>query len=135
MRSFYEPWTPAIGQRVEVHLSAECQERWGDTEIVDAHPWWADGKVGTVQSLMIPMTAPAEIEAAYTRHPYFVRLDEDGPGGTYGLCLAAAELIPADDEQDDESAWPPAPIEGDEVPLPGFDVPERPEEGRPSWTA
>jgi hypothetical protein len=133
MSDLYQPWTPAIGQRVEVHLSAECQERWGDTEIVDAHPRWAEGKVGTVESLMIPMTATAEIEAAYTRHPYFVRLDEDGPGGTYGLCLAAAELIPAEpDEQDDEPAWPPAPIEGDRQPLPGFeDVPERPTERYP----
>jgi hypothetical protein len=41
-----------------------------------------------------------------------------------------------DDEQDDEPAWPPSPIEGEPVGLPGFeDVPERPEEGRPSWTA
>jgi hypothetical protein len=40
-----------------------------------------------------------------------------------------------DDEQDDEPAWPPAPIEGDPIPMPGFDVPARTEEGRPSWTA
>jgi hypothetical protein len=40
-----------------------------------------------------------------------------------------------DDEQDDEPTWPPAPIEGEPIPMPGFDVPERQaEQGRPSWT-
>jgi hypothetical protein len=39
-----------------------------------------------------------------------------------------------DDEPDDEPAWPPPPIEGDAVELPGFEtVPER-QDRRPSWT-
>jgi hypothetical protein len=36
-----------------------------------------------------------------------------------------------DDEQEDEPAWPPAPIEGEAIPLPGMDdVPERSAERR-----
>jgi hypothetical protein len=46
----------------------------------------------------------------------------------------APRLRLVDDEQDDEPAWPPSPIEGEPVELPGFDdVPER-QDRRPSWT-
>lgn len=94
----YEPWRPTIGQRVTIRLSPECREDWGlesDGAGVEAHPAWANGRTGVVIR-----TGPGDTcrwpRESMARHPYCVRLDVRGPGWTWGLHLAAAELEPLD---------------------------------------
>jgi hypothetical protein len=86
----WEPWRPEIGQRVRVRISAECREDWGRGP--EGHPSWADGLTGIVVDK--PYCVQNANPQALARHPYSVLLDEDGPGGTYGLRMAAIELEP-----------------------------------------
>jgi hypothetical protein len=140
MSSFYEPWTPRPGDRVEIHPSPECkvtgtgnspQARIG---VRRGHLPWETGKRGTVRQ-----NEAAEAALLAQGHRFLVRWDEPvdvGGRPVFGASYAAAELIPAEpDEQDDEPAWPPPLIEGEPVELPGFDVPERPAEKGRTWTA
>jgi hypothetical protein len=77
----------------------------------------SDDETGRLIDLLIPESLVPE---------WLVRRAVDIP--TLRLLQAVKDV---DDEQEDEPAWPPAPIEGIAEPLPGFeDVPERPAERR-----
>lgn len=97
-------WVPKVGDCVEIRLSGECDEKWGDSLVVEAHPSWADGRTGVVDWVGPgnPRLVCADDPASVRRHPYLIRLDEDGPGGTWGLSLAASELLPLDAAAQDD---------------------------------
>lgn len=94
---YWRPWRPAVGDRVRVRLSAECQVQGGPlsyaTEIgVRGHFAGEDGRLGTVIN-----------EGAYPYlvaqgHLYEVRFDEFFYRGRYRVtksCYPALELEPA----------------------------------------
>lgn len=87
MTDYWEPWQPAVGDRVRVRLSGECGRmesgRYVHTHIMPG----ADGHSGIVIST----------NAGGDQHPYHVRFDE--PYLAYGTLVlsnvyAAIELEP-----------------------------------------
>lgn len=85
----WDPWKPEVGQRVRVHLSAECNGRVG----LLMHVIEEDSRTGTVRTVE-PWIFPD--------HPYHVYLDERVPATPAWDCAfssnwyAAAELVPED---------------------------------------
>ena len=76
MSDFYEPWTPEVGQRVRVRISAECQVRpdpgsGADRSGVIGHVEWEDGLTGVV------MPHPVGEAMAAQGHRYMVKWDQE----------------------------------------------------------
>jgi hypothetical protein len=99
----WEPWKPKLGDRVRVHLSAECRQEWPAESSYPRHPkiighvWEWDGLVGTVRQI-------DSRDTPYGHHPYVVLFDRKQrcphcPRATclhliLGIRLAASEIIP-----------------------------------------
>jgi hypothetical protein len=98
MSDIWEPWRPQVGDRVRVHLSAECQFRYGYGNFTEHFPE-SDGAVGSIEE--IDGCTPAEHDPS---HRYCVRFRPSvpvnagpaGPGSLLSHCFAAAELVPVD---------------------------------------
>jgi hypothetical protein len=104
-------------QAMDAASEDESAAIWDDAEA------WA-----RQQGHVTPLEWMAEQDAADVDLEPLVRLAV----ATTGPAPRLRVVKDVDDEQDDEPAWPPAPIEGDRQPLPGFeDVPERPTERYP----
>lgn len=88
-RTPWEPWTPKVGDRVQIHMSAECRHRW-EPGHGQGHFREFDGLVGRVWAIR---------RQQEPTHPYLVELDASVPhpetGETvFGMDMAACELIP-----------------------------------------
>jgi hypothetical protein len=85
---FWEPWKPAIGQRVRYRYQPECPGVYGLLPFIAhtqaGHPPEYDGLKGYV----------AEARTEWGSHPYLVRLDQGSL--TRSICAAALELEPDD---------------------------------------
>ena len=94
--AIWEPWTPTIGQRVRIRVSAECRARWNDSPDCIGHPETFDGRTGVFDEDdqgqgHLP---PPETQAT---HPYGVTFDEPVWFDRYwwgGGWFAAIELEP-----------------------------------------
>jgi hypothetical protein len=98
-QDYYEPWVPAVGQRVRVRLSGECRTpphpesaaaRVGNV----GHAPWTDGITGVVMSDDNPYMGEG--------HRFLVAWDESywyAQQWCTSAAYAAVELVPLDDEE------------------------------------
>ena len=106
---FYEPWTPAIGQRVRIALNGECGltgpagSPAGDNGIV-GHDAEEHGRLGVIRDPAI--LNPSMVAQG---HRYLVRRSGPPINGFSAGWYAAVELVPlgqaddrADREEDDD---------------------------------
>lgn len=95
--TYWEPWRPAVGQRVRIRLSRECRGHYSTPRLdVAAMERQIDRRTGTVVD-------PEEVRGgSFGAHPYLVRPDEPAVGiwidqpdfpVRYGI-FAAIELEP-----------------------------------------
>lgn len=127
---FYEPWTPNEGDWVAISPSPECQIQGTPTSIqrrqgVRGHQAWETGLTGHVHATVAGHPILNE-----QGHRFLVIWDEpqivNGErcfGASYAAC-EIAPVYPCDPEDEDDDSLPtgPAPLlQGDAVPLPGFE--------------
>lgn len=101
--TYWEPWKPKVGDRVEVRVSGECGWR-GDPGSAaeqrgEGHPAWMDGKTGEVVEID---PTPG---AAAVGHRYLIDWDVphvEGWRTFVGSAYAAAELLPLAPATDDD---------------------------------
>ncbi len=87
--AIYEYLVFQIGERVRVHLSAECNQDCGlYTTDRRGHHLDHDGLTGTVVQRL------ADDHPDNLNHPYRVDLDRSLPNGVFALFLAACEMEP-----------------------------------------
>lgn len=82
----WEPWSPKVGDRVEIHRSAECLEQYEFTHAEHL----ADGARGEV----VQVFPDAFGMQTGDGHDYLVKFGEDAEGRWDTSYFAAAELIP-----------------------------------------
>lgn len=96
MSDIWEPWTPQIGQRVRVSLSAECQFRY--TTGITHHPVM-DGAIGVVREGVGHRCEGHDAGHAYAVwfEPVLIETSSEGfPLRWVAHCFAAIELEPVD---------------------------------------
>lgn len=92
----WEPWAPKVGDRVRVHLSAECQFEYLYGNRTKHFPE-SDGACGVISE--IDGCGPGEHDQG---HRYTVRFSPQAvslvnePGWLSSHCFAAIELLPLD---------------------------------------
>lgn len=104
-RAIWEPWTPAVGQRVIIRTRGECLASRADYDgptgdirtWSDGHLPEEDGALGTV--IACEPWCPYYAEPDHGAHRFHVRFDLQIPFGDRLLrdcCYAAIELEPVD---------------------------------------
>lgn len=90
MTEYWQPWTPAVGDRVRVRLSPECW-CWDRTSPATGARAAQDGRAGTIRGF----NGPTDWDARDDCHTVVVDLDpaRDAHGIT-AIYVAASELAP-----------------------------------------